>query len=70
MGMQMKKRKKNTAAKLVLISNRLPISLQCSNGKWRVSPSTGGLVTALGPVLRDRGGLWIGWPGTPEEPGL
>jgi trehalose 6-phosphate synthase/phosphatase len=24
-------------------------------------------VTALTPVLRRRGGLWIGWPGAPEE---
>ena len=27
-------------------------------------PSTGGLVSALEPVLRKRGGTWIGWPGT------
>jgi len=24
-------------------------------------------VTAMAPVLRDRGGLWIGWPGTTDE---
>lgn len=29
-------------------------------------PSPGGLVAALGPVLRDRGGVWVGWPGTTE----
>lgn len=27
------------------------------------SPGTGGLVTALAPVLEDRGGIWVGWPG-------
>ncbi len=25
---------------------------------------SGGLVTALAPVLRNRGGVWIGWPGS------
>lgn len=28
---------------------------------WRRSP--GGLVTALEPILADRGGTWVGWPG-------
>jgi trehalose 6-phosphate synthase/phosphatase len=55
-------------ARLVVVSNRLPISLtRAKEGKWQVEPSLGGLVTALGPVLRDRGGLWIGWPGIGEE---
>ena len=30
---------------------------------WTAKPGTGGLVTALAPVLKNRGGLWIGWPG-------
>ena len=50
--------------RLVIISNRLPFSLEKSGNTFRVRPGTGGLVTALAPVLRDRGGLWIGWPGT------
>ncbi len=54
--------------RLVVISNRLPIVVNRNqNGEWGVSPGSGGLVTALGPVLRDRGGLWIGWLGTPLE---
>ncbi len=32
--------------------------------------SGGGLVTALEPVLRQKGGLWIGWPGVYEDGGL
>lgn len=31
---------------------------------WRVRPASGGLVTALSPVLRDSGGTWVGWGGT------
>ena len=33
-------------------------------GTRTFGPGSGGLVTALGPVLRDRGGQWIGWLGS------
>ena len=38
-----------------------------STGEWQVEPGSGGLVTALRPVLRNRGGRWIGWSGATEE---
>jgi trehalose 6-phosphate synthase/phosphatase len=50
--------------RLVIASNRLPIILERIEGKWQLKPGSGGLVTAMAPVLRNRGGLWIGWPGT------
>lgn len=54
--------------RLVIASNRLPIVLsKGADGAWQVQPGSGGLVTALAPVLRSRGGLWIGWPGTMQE---
>lgn len=56
--------KKQFVKRLVIISNRLPFTLERSGKVYKVLPGTGGLVTALAPVLRDRGGLWIGWPGT------
>lgn len=49
--------------RLMIISNRLPIVLDKSEGKVKIIPGSGGLVTALEPVLRNRGGVWIGWPG-------
>jgi len=53
---------------LVIVSNRLPIVLsKDENGAWQARPGSGGLVTALAPVLRSRGGTWIGWPGTVKE---
>ena len=52
--------------RLVITSNRLPFVLVRDGDDWRCEPGSGGLVTALAPVLRDRGGLWIGWPGTHE----
>lgn len=56
--------------RLVVVSNRLPVVLQRQDGAWHLKEGSGGLVSALGPVLRDRGGIWIGWPGTSEVMGL
>ena len=55
---------------LIVVSNRLPFVLvRDDSGVERVEPGSGGLVTALQPVLRNRGGRWIGWTGaTSEEP--
>lgn len=54
--------------RLVVVSNRLPIVLsKDSDGQWQSKPGSGGLVTALAPVLHSRGGVWIGWPGTTQE---
>lgn len=53
--------------KLVVVSNRLPARLtRAEAGGWDVAPSSGGLVTAMTPILNRRGGLWIGWPGVDE----
>ena len=50
--------------RLIVVSNRLPFALD-STGEdlWTVTPAIGGLVSAVEPVLRERGGMWIGWPG-------
>jgi trehalose 6-phosphate synthase len=55
---------------LIVVSNRLPFVLaKEESGAWSLEPGSGGLVTALRPVLRDRGGTWIGWNGTTSEEG-
>jgi alpha,alpha-trehalose-phosphate synthase [UDP-forming] len=56
------------SGRLVIVSNRLPVVATREGGRWRVRPGDGGLVTALAPVLRDRGGLWIGWTGAAAPP--
>src|SRR3954451_2458370 len=50
-----------TPTDLVVVSNRLPVRLETDENGSRWCPSAGGLVTALTPVLRRRGGVWIGW---------
>ena len=52
--------------RLIVVSNRLPYVLKRKPDGWGLKAGSGGLVTALLPVLRDRGGLWIGWPGVTE----
>lgn len=54
--------------RLIVVSNRLPFALD-STGEdlWTVTPAVGGLVSAIEPVLRERGGVWIGWPGVAGE---
>ena len=55
--------------RLLVVSNRLPVVLTETEAGWKAQPASGGLVTALTPVLREQQGLWIGWPGTPVSPG-
>jgi trehalose 6-phosphate synthase/phosphatase len=55
--------------RLLVVSNRLPIVLEKKSDGWGLKPGSGGLVSALAPVLSHRGGLWIGWPGIPLERG-
>jgi len=56
--------------RLVVVSNRLPIALEGQGDDLTITPGKGGLVTALAPVLRNRGGLWIGWSGATGDPDL
>lgn len=51
--------------RLFIVSNRLPVVLEKSDeDTWGAIPGSGGLITALQPILKDKGGVWVGWPGT------
>ncbi|ROR53216.1 trehalose 6-phosphate synthase [Luteococcus japonicus] len=55
-------------ADFLVVANRLPVDRKTGpDGEpvWRTSP--GGLVTALEPVMKRKGGAWIGWHGAPDE---
>ena len=49
--------------RLIVVSNRLPVTVRRVGKSWRAVRNPGGLVSALDPVMRERDGLWIGWPG-------
>src|SRR6201993_2551650 len=62
----------NGRHRFVVVASRLPVDrTEGPDGgvEWR--PSPGGLVSALEPVMREAGGVWIGWSGDAgSAPGL
>lgn len=50
-------------ARLIVASTRLPTTLTLNGDGWEVTPSSGGLVTALAAVKEKRKFTWLGWPG-------
>ena len=57
-------------SRLLLVSNRLPITIKRSNeGKYDYSMSSGGLVTGLSGLSKSTTFQWYGWPGLeiPED---
>ncbi len=52
---------------VVIVSNRLPLSMTVEFGTLKVKRSSGGLVTALQPILKNQGGVWIGNAGMHED---
>ncbi|TDH68828.1 hypothetical protein CCR75_006666 [Bremia lactucae] len=55
----------DTRHRLIMVSNRLPISFQRNEttGDWSFTMSSGGLVTALNGIRDQVPFLWIGWLG-------
>ncbi len=53
--------------KTIIISNRLPVQLQISNGTISAVPSVGGLATGMKSVHSGGDSLWIGWSGLTDE---
>lgn len=49
--------------RLVLVSNRLPVTVRAEHGRAAVVRSTGGLASALRTPHELTGGIWVGWPG-------
>jgi len=54
-------------SKLIIVSNRLPISIAIKRDDLYFQPSVGGLATGLGSFYKSYQSLWIGWPGIPRE---
>jgi trehalose 6-phosphate synthase/phosphatase len=49
--------------RLLIVSNRLPVTARVSGGQVRLADAGGGLATGLRPYHARTGSLWIGWPG-------
>jgi len=70
------KKKEPTSKRTVIVSNRLPVTLEIHDDTITYMPSSGGLVTGLQSFLQNKASdtaahefIWIGWPGCsiPEE---
>lgn len=49
--------------RLIIVSNRLPLSVKRDDGGFKSSLSSGGLVTSLSGLTKSTQFSWFGWPG-------
>jgi trehalose 6-phosphate synthase/phosphatase len=63
--------KSEARGRLIVVSNRLPLTLKKSEQGWDTVRSSGGLASAMNPLLARTTGDWIGWAGDSgeEDPG-
>jgi trehalose 6-phosphate synthase/phosphatase len=54
--------------RVIVVSNRLPITVSRTAGGFEVGRSSGGLATGLKAVHEQSGGVWVGWPGFAGPP--
>ena len=54
-------------SRLLIVANRLPVTVQVHGGEVEVERSPGGLATGLLRPHEQSGGLWIGWSGATQE---
>jgi len=53
--------------RILLVSNRLPVTLERRKGAIEYNYSVGGLATGLKAIYKSYKSLWIGWNGIPVE---
>ncbi|MEM8892390.1 MAG: bifunctional alpha,alpha-trehalose-phosphate synthase (UDP-forming)/trehalose-phosphatase, partial [Bacteroidota bacterium] len=56
-------------ARIIIVSNRLPVTIDRKEGQLIYYPSAGGLATGLNSLDKSIEKLWIGWPGKAVEDG-
>ena len=60
---RLRARKPAAGARIIVVSNRLPLTLKKTGQGWDTTRSSGGLASAMNPLLGKTGGEWIGWAG-------
>jgi trehalose 6-phosphate synthase/phosphatase len=53
--------------RVLIVANRLPVTVRVSDSGVEVQKSSGGLATGLLRPHEQSGGLWIGWSGAPDN---
>lgn len=54
---------KQKPGRIIIVSNRLPVTITKRTGKITIQPSPGGLATALRTLQSDKEVVFFGWPG-------
>lgn len=57
-------RQSHRTGRLILVSNRLPVTITVRDGQPEVRRSVGGLATGLQGLHEHPDSVWIGWPGS------
>jgi trehalose 6-phosphate synthase/phosphatase len=53
--------------RVLIVANRLPVTVKPTDTGVEVQRSSGGLATGLLRAHEQSGGLWIGWSGAPDQ---
>ena len=53
--------------RIIIISNRLPVTAEKGKSKLIYHPSVGGLATGMSPLQKEYECLWVGCPGIARE---
>jgi trehalose 6-phosphate synthase/phosphatase len=51
------------SGKVIIVSNRLPVTISVKRDEYTISKSIGGLATGLQTLLDSNNCIWVGWPG-------
>lgn len=54
--------------RLLVVSNRLPVTIKKTESGWQYTMSSGGLVSALSGLKKETEFTWFGWPGMELSP--
>jgi trehalose 6-phosphate synthase/phosphatase len=54
-------------SRLLIVSNRIPVSVVKKKGELHFEPSAGGVATGLNSFYKTHNSVWIGWPGITRE---
>ena len=54
-------------SKLIIVSNRLPVTVSRAGGKISLRPSVGGVATGMSSLSEPKERIWFGWPGLADD---
>lgn len=58
----------SSSKKIIIVSNRLPVTITKKGGKFEILHSAGGLSSGVGALFKSfDNAVWIGWPGITDE---